>query len=196
MKLQNLVSGVIGLSATILMQSPVASQYQPNQTVYLNNFANALNKAGFLYGNYDKLPYCFGTSETIDGRTPIVVICPLATPKRDSPYTTDRNGSVSAIWMSILISSNSSRETTRYAVEKAGLVARVFANIRYNVTASSMGGVLEDEFNKTVNGVDAREYTNNSGALCRFRQRNLVNVGIFETRACAKTGSMQITFWF
>ena len=196
MKIKNIFSVSLGLSATILMQLPVASQHRPSQTVYLNNFATALRTAGFLYGSYDRLPYCFGTSETLDGRTPIVVICPLATSKRNSPYTTSRNGPVSAIWMSILITGNSNKATTRYAVEKAGLVARIFARVRYNVTASSMGNVLKDEFYKTLNGINASEYTSNSGAICRFRRRNLTNVGTFETNVCAQTSSIQVTFWF
>ena len=200
MKIKNSLAILIGFLATSLIQYPVFSQYRfskvPYQPVYLSSFTSAVNSLGFQYGNYSRLPYCFGTSETVNGITPVVVICPLATSSRDSGYTTNMNGGVSTIWISILITSNSSRTTTYNAVKKAGLVARVFANVRYNVTQDSMADVIVDEFDKTINNINTYEYRDDTGAYCRLRERKLLNVGDFETRACSTNKIINITFWF
>ncbi|MEL6988530.1 MAG: hypothetical protein AAGK97_11960 [Bacteroidota bacterium] len=178
------------------MQYPAKADYRPHQNVYLSDFNSSLRKVGLTYGGYSKLPYCFSTQEKIDGVVPIVVVCPMATGRRNSNYAVNRNDTVSAVWISMLIDTSASRELTRRAVSKAGLVARVFADVRYNVTQSSVGDVLGDETGRVMNREGA-SYVSSGGDSCNKRVRNLNNIGRFETSACFKRqGQAQVTIWF
>lgn len=186
----------LAAATSLSLQYPAKANYKPYQTVYLSDFGKALRDSGFEYGGYSKFPYCFNTLETLNGYTPIVIVCPLATGKRDSNYSYGRNASVSAIWMSMLIDENASREMTRRALRKAGLVAKVFAYVRYNVTTSSAEDVLVDEVKRVI-GREGASYVNSSGSSCNKRTRTLTNIGTFETTACfGRQGTAQVTVWF
>ena len=198
MKLKKILSFALGLSVAISIQLPVVSQYRPSKVIYLDNFTAALQQAGFIYGNYASLPYCFGSSETVNGITPIVVICPLVYRERITSYTTSNHGPVSAIWISIVVTGDSNKGSMSYAVQKAALVAMIYSNVRYNFESSLMGEILGDEFSKTLTGINVREYTSFLGDMCYTRRRKLKYVGDFETNICfqKETASTQITFLF
>ena len=96
----------------------------------------------------------------------------------------------------MLIDSSASRELTRRALSKASMVAKAFADVRYNVTMSSVGRVLADEVVRTIEKEGASHVSSN-GNSCYKRTRNLTNIGIFETKACYKgRGQTQVTVWF
>lgn len=193
---QGAVNFTIAAATTICIQYPAKADYQPYKTVYLQGFSKALRSAGFEYGGYGKFPYCFNTIERLDGTVPIVIVCPMETGKRNSNYAVRSNDTVSAIWMSVLVDETASRELNKRAMNKADLVAQVFARVRYNVTASSLDDVLEDEVMRVVEG-DGASYVNSSGISCRRRVRNLTNIGTYETSVCFnRQGLSQLTIWF
>ena len=200
MKIKNLLKGAfnftIAAATSLSLHSPVRADYRPHQNVYLDDFNSSLKKVGFTYGGYSKLPYCFSTEEKIDGVIPIVVVCPMATGRRNSDYAVSRDETVSAIWISMLLDTSASRELTRRAVSKASLVAVTFADVRYNVTQSSVGDVLGDEIGRVMDNQGA-SYVSSDGDSCNKRVRDLTNIGTFETRACFKSqGLAHVTIWF
>lgn len=200
MKIKNFLKGAVNLAVatatTLCMQYSAEADYRPHQNVYLDEFNSSLREVGFTYGGYSKLPYCFSSEEKIDGVVPIVIVCPLATGRRDSDYAVSRNDTVSAIWISMLLDTSASRELTKRAVSKAGLVARVFADVRYNVTQDSVGDVLSDEVGIVMSD-QGTSYVSSDGDSCNKRVRDLTNLGTFETNACFKSqGLAQVTIWF
>lgn len=202
MKIKNFLKGSLSLSiltvTSLFLNYPAKaqSQYRPHQNVYLDDFNSSLRKVGFTYGGYSKLPYCFSTEEKIDGEVPIVVVCPLETGSRNSDYAVSRTDTVSAIFISMLFDTSASRELTKRAFSKASLVARIFADVRYNVTQSSVGDILIDEIGIVIDNQGTR-YEDSSGNSCNKRAIDLTNIGTFETRACFKgEGLAQVTIWF
>lgn len=200
MRIKNLLKGtvntLVAAATTLSLQYPVTANYNPHQTVSLRGFSQALRDNGFAYGGYSQLPYCFNTRETLNGVTPVVVVCPLKNGRRDSDYSVGESASVSAIWVSMLLDGAASRELTRRALRKTGLVTKVFAHVRYNVTASSVCDVMTDEIQRAIKG-EGVKYKNSRGNSCYKRTRNLTNIGTFETRACFQGGGQtQVTVWF
>lgn len=200
MKIKNLLKGAVNLAVatatTLCMQYPGKADYKPYQDVYLDEFNSSLREVGFTYGGYSKLPYCFSTEEKIDGTVPIVVVCPLKTGERDSNYAVSSDDTVSAVWISMLLDTSASETLTRRALNKAGLVARVFADVRYNVTQSSIGDVLSDEVGRVIS-YEGASYVSSDGNSCNRRVLDLTNIGTFETRACYKGQELaQVTIWF
>ena len=200
MKINKLIKNVLNLAVatttSLSLQVPAKADYQPNQNVYLEGFGNALRQAGFEYGGYSKLPYCFNTTERIDGTVPIVVVCPLETGKRNSNYAVSGNDTVSAIWMSMLVDDTASQELNRRAADKADLVAAAFLKVRYNVTSSSFENIVQNEVVQIYDG-NGTSYVNSSGNSCRKKVSDLTYVGAVETTVCSESGgTKQVTIWF
>ncbi len=200
MKLKKFFQGAMNLTiaaaTSLSLQYPLKADYNPYQNVYLEEFGAGLREVGFAYGGYADLPYCFNTSEALDGTIPLVVVCPLKTGERDSNYAVSRHDTVSAIWISMLLDTSASETLTRRALNKAGLVAKVFADVRYNVTQSSIGDVLVDEVGRVISDEGA-SYVSSDGNSCNRRVLDLTNIGTFEATACLKSqGLKQVTLWF
>jgi len=200
MKIKNLIKNAVSLTvaatATLSLQYPANADYNPQQNVYLEGFGKGLSKVGLNYGGYSNLPYCFNTSETLDGTVPIVVVCPMESGDPNGSYAVSLSDTVSSIWVSMLLDTSASQEMTGRALSKAGIVSKVFASARYDVTPSSVGDVLSDEVYRVLDG-EGSSYENSEGNSCIKRVRDLNSIGKFETEACYKgQGQAQVTVWF